>query len=71
MLAPLEARGLPLCTLHGLFHRLLLAAQGPLPQASGTTIAAMRSATLLYALIGESFSAEGDGSDEMQQSSDL
>ena len=36
-----------------------------------TTIAAMRSAALLCASMGESFSTEGDGGDEVQQSPDL
>jgi len=70
-LRPPEARGLPLCTLHDAFRRFLLAVQGPLPQASDTTTAAVRSAAMLCASMGESFTMGDEDSDnEVQQSSD-
>ena len=69
-LRPPEARGLPLCTLHDVFRRFLLAAREPLPQASDTTIAAIRAAALLCSSMGQSFSTKGNDSNSVKLSQD-
>ncbi|KAJ3513630.1 hypothetical protein NLJ89_g2845 [Agrocybe chaxingu] len=70
-LRPPDARGLPLCTLHDIFRRYLLAAQEPLPQASDTAIAAMKSAAQLCASMGRSFSTKSNEGNVAQNTRDL
>ena len=70
-LRPPDARGLPLCTLHDVFRQYLLVAQRPLPQASDTAVAAVKSAAQLCATMGESFSTKGDDGNVTQNARDL
>ncbi|KAF8530394.1 hypothetical protein BU17DRAFT_79150 [Hysterangium stoloniferum] len=70
-LRPPDARGLPLCTLHDIFRRYLLAAQMPLPEASESAIKAMEAAAQLCASMGRSFSTKDYDSNAVPQLRDL
>jgi hypothetical protein len=71
MLANPEAHDLPLCILHDIFRRYLLASQKLLPQASDAVVAAVESAAQLGASMGQSFSTKGNDSNVVHKSRDL